>query len=292
MPRIGESDNRFSFPTRRQINTGSVFNSYAHILKRPSIDTFYQVSFAFSQISRWMGGQLPTDYQRKLSLMCSEAEIPGSSFMTIDTVGDHQGITEAFPTLRQFPPLNLTFYLDAQHEILEIFEKWMYYINPLARRFSDANTFSRLKYPEQYKEIINITKYERDFSEAKNYMISPARPADVPDYVPPRYPTETHMRPNYKSKMTTYKFINTWPTNLTSMRVQYGNSDVVKLSIQFVYDRYYTQFGVVDSQVAVTEYPENMSNDIDIPGWMKYNSGLVDDITLGGTVPYQSSGIG
>ena len=42
--------------------------------------------------------------------MCTQAEIPGTSFQTSLAVGHHQGIQEEFPNLRTFPPLNLVFY--------------------------------------------------------------------------------------------------------------------------------------------------------------------------------------
>ncbi len=285
---------RFSFPRRGEILQDSVYDSYGHVLKRPSIDTFYQVNFAFRNLRTWMssqsegsrsiGGNIGAIY-RKMALMCSEAEIPGTSYLTTDVIGARQGITETFPTLRQFPPLNLTFYLDSQHEILEVFEKWMYFINPMSLSWERSETYTRLRYPEEYKEVINITKFERDFKKAKNYMISPARPADVPDYVPPRYPTETNMSSNYKSKMTTYKIINAWPTNMTSMRVNYGNSDLLKLSIQFAYDRYYTKFGISDNQVNVTRHqPQTAAkdvptNDTQLPGFDSMNLG--SDRSLG-----------
>ena len=121
---------RFSFPRRGEILQDSVYDSYGHVLKRPSIDTFYQVNFAFRNLRTWMssqsegsrsiGGNIGAIY-RKMALMCSEAEIPGTSYLTTDVIGARQGITETFQTLRQFPPLNLTFYLDSQHEILEVF---------------------------------------------------------------------------------------------------------------------------------------------------------------------------
>ena len=33
--------------------------------------------------------------------------------------------------------------------------------------------------------------------------------------------------------MTSYEFVNVWPSDLTSMRVAYGDSNVLKCSVQF-----------------------------------------------------------
>ena len=98
---------------------------------RPSIDTFYQVTFSFGKADIWLGSNgfrqfsgssipLPEDkrsqgrrYTDKMSILCTQAEIPGTSFQTDLATGHHQGIVEEFPNLRTFPPLNLTFYVDA-----------------------------------------------------------------------------------------------------------------------------------------------------------------------------------
>ena len=96
-----------------------------------------------------------------MSLLCTQAEIPSTSFQTSLAVGHHQGIQEEFPTLRTFPPLNLTFYVDLDHVILEVLERWMSYINPIQtgqKRVSNA--FSRFNYPEDYKEILHVSKFE------------------------------------------------------------------------------------------------------------------------------------
>ena len=211
---------------------------------RPSLDTFYQVTFSFGKADIWLGSNgfrqfsgssipLPEDrrsqgrnFRDKMSILCTEAEIPGTSFQTSLAVGHHQGIQEEFPNLRSFPPLNLTFYLDADMVVLEVLEKWMTYINPISTNKRDLNAYGRFNYPDDYKEIIHLTKFERDtFKDPK----------------PP------FRRPDYQSRLTTYEFVNVWPTNLTSMRVAYGDSNVLRCSVQLAYDRFFADFGYNDT---------------------------------------------
>jgi len=170
--------------------------------------------------------------------MCAEAEIPGTSFQTSLAVGHHQGIQEEFPNLRTFPPLNLTFYVDADHVILEVFESWMTYINPItggknAKR--KVNAYGRFNYPEDYKEILHITKFERD-------TFLDELPVKT---TPPKLPRESTTR------LTSYEFVNVWPTNMTSMRVAYGDTNVLRCSVQFAYDRFFTTFNYLDTNQAV-----------------------------------------
>ena len=41
--------------------------------------------------------------------------------------------------------------------------------------------------------------------------------------------------------------MNVWPTNLTSMRVAYGDSNVLRCSVQLAYDRFFADFGYNDT---------------------------------------------
>ena len=231
------------FPKPGQIFKKST-RDISQMVGRPSLDTLYQVFFSFGNFQTWLEGFGQSDgfkrtqgrgFREKLSLLCAEAEIPGTSFQTSLAVGHHQGIQEEFPNLRTFPPLNLTFYVDADHVVLEIFESWMTYINPITNAKRNVNAYGRFNYPEDYKEILHITKFERD-------TFLDELPAKT---TPPQLPRESTTR------LTSYEFVNVWPTNMTSMRVAYGDTNVLRCSVQFAYDRFFTTFNYADINAAV-----------------------------------------
>jgi len=198
-----------------------------------------------------------------MSILCTEAEIPGTSFQTSLAVGHHQGIQEEFPNLRSFPPLNLTFYLDADMVVLEVLEKWMTYINPISTNKRDLNAYGRFNYPDDYKEIIHLTKFERDtFGDSKSST-------------------------EYQSTLTTYEFVNVWPTNLTSMRVAYGDSNVLRCSVQLAYDRFFVDFSYDDTHQVPINLPSNPSLNIGgrptdnlNPRYSQDGNNALDNITL------------
>ena len=217
------------------------------IIGRPSLDTFYQVTFSFGKWQTWLQSELSDietivfdpaisghsrvqgrDFMQKMSVMCAEAEIPGTSFQSTLAVGHHQGIQEEFPYLRTFPPLNLTFYCDLDHVIIEVLESWMTFINPITTNKRDLNAYGRFNYPDDYKETIHLTKFERDTFEA-------SLPLDQ----------------NPTTRLMTYEFINVWPQNMTSMRVAYGDSNVLRCSVQLAYDRFFTNFNYTDTNQAI-----------------------------------------
>ena len=210
------------FPSKGLISRGSLLD-VRDTIARPSLDTFYEVDFSFGKTDRWLGsiGKNRTQgngLKRKMSLLCTQAEIPGTSFVPSTAIGHHQGIQEEFPNLRNFPPLNLVFYCDADQVIIQVLESWMSYINPIFTDLEESQAYSRFNYPEDYKEDISITKFERDT------FIKHSRGS------------------SYRSHISQFKFKNVWPSNMTSMRVAYGDSNVLRCTIQFAYDRFFTSF--------------------------------------------------
>ena len=219
---------------------------------RPSLDTFFEVDFSFGNWETWLTTSTTVNkkrtqafgFQKKMSIMCTQAEIPGTSFVESTAIGHRQGIQESFPNLRNFPPLNLVFYVDADHVILEVLETWMNYINPIfdsdRTNIRSNESFSRFNYPEDYKETIRITKFERDS------FIDDARAA------------------SYKSELSCYEFLNIWPTNLTSMRVAYGDSNVLRCNVQLAYDRFITNFSYEKVHKTVVNTSSGIVNSKDI----------------------------
>ena len=240
-----------SFPKRNQIFQDRV-DKIRDTVARPSLDTYYQVMFSFggewlSTLSSLGQGSTRTQgkgFQEKMSLLCTQAEIPGTSYVPSSAIGHRQGIQEEFPNLRNFPPLNLSFYCDADHVILEVLESWMSYINPIQTGSRESSACSRFNYPEEYKETIHITKFERDTFIRKSRNSS------------------------YQSDITMYEFVNVWPSDLTSMRVAYGDSNVLKCTIQFAYDRFFTTFNNKDIQKQVISTPDGVVNSNEIRDMM------------------------
>ena len=234
------------FPRRSEIFRSDI-KDVRDIIARPSLDTFYQVNFSFGNIDTWLKDKPSKNrtqgqgFQRKMSILCTQAELPGTSYVTSSAIGHHQGIQEEFPNLRNFPPLNLVFYCDADMVVLEVLETWMTYINPIQTNQRDRSAFTRFNYPEDYKEILHVTKFERDTFKEKGDFES------------------------YQANMTSYEFVNLWPTDLTSMRVAYGDSNVLRCSVQFAYDRFFTRFNYRDSNQSVINTPVNLTNSKDAP---------------------------
>ena len=263
------------------------------VVGRPSLDTFYQVTFSFGKWQNWLESNdinrnaassrrrsSGNDFMEKMSIMCAEAELPGTSFQTSLAVGHHQGIQEEFPNLRTFPPLNLTFYCDLDHVIIEVLESWMTYINPISgpKGYNkNPNAYGRFNYPEDYKETIHVTKFERDLFVDR--LTSTLNNSELRQ--------RNIQRQEPTSRMTTYEFINIWPTNLTSMRVAYGQSNVLRCSVTLAYDRFVADFNYTDTNKAVAADAFSLLNSKE----QSRRHGLRDSLLYGNTVPEGSSNI-
>jgi len=168
---------------------------------------------------------------------CAETTLPGASFDTFQESGSRQGVIENFPSKRVYTPFNMTFYVDNDYRLIRLFEEWMNYINPVysyggiskgdAKGQGDAKNkpdFFRLRYPDSYKRIISVVKFERNFIK-------------YPD------PTTTSLYSDKKPKILsvptlTYRMIDAFPTNITGMPVSYEGTTILKTTVDFSYSRY------------------------------------------------------
>ena len=166
----------------------------------------------------------------RYDFLCLEATLPGSTFDMGEEYGSRQGIIERFPTRRIYSDFNLTFYVDAEYNVIRLFEEWMNYIDPLydkygvydgspngqgQERFKQKENYFRFKYPDTYKKNIAITKFE------KNFLVKPNQSSATID----------------QSTMT-YYFMEAFPTNLTALPLSYEGSTITKTTINFSYTRY------------------------------------------------------
>ena len=140
-----------------------------------------------------------------IGLLCSGASLPGSSLANVPTQGDYQGVVEQMAHTRIFTQIQLEFYVDNLYKSLKFLEHWMEYISDGGQGYpTEDNYYFRMRYPKQYKSNeTRIIKFEK----------------------------------NYRQYLE-YKFIGLFPMNLSSTRVQYQNSQVLKATATFSFDRY------------------------------------------------------
>ena len=90
-----------------------------------------------------------------------------------------------------------------------------------------------------------------------------------------------------------YEFVNIWPTNMTSMRLAYGSSNVLRCSMQFSYDRFFTNFNYEQTNQAIGDF--NRATEALIEGDVIVNSKKDDNKKIYGAsemmsgVPYDKS---
>ena len=142
-----------------------------------------------------------------------------------------QGMTERFASRRIYNEFDLTFYIDNDYNVLRMFEEWMNFINPVydgtrgrydgnessqLNAYQDRNTYSRFRYPDDYRRKIQITKFERDFLQNPN----------------DRNNTFKNM------PLLTYHFIDTFPVNLNAVQMSYDGSTFLQVTVAFTYLRH------------------------------------------------------
>jgi len=140
-----------------------------------------------------------------VGLLCNSASLPGSSLGTADVVGNFMGVAEKMAHTRLFNQIELEFYVDYEYKAIKFLEHWTEFI-AIGSNESQASDgyYFRMRYPDEYKTSqTKIVKFDR------NYV----------------YELE-------------YNFFGMFPIAVNSIPVNYGNSEILKVSASFFFDRY------------------------------------------------------
>ena len=140
-----------------------------------------------------------------VGLLCSDAVLPGSAMASLNTAGDYQGVIERFAHTRNFTQVNFEFIVDNEYKSLRFLEHWMEFITGSSNSDPSGDAYHfKLRYPEEYKSNdTRIVKFEANHFQ-----------------------------------FLEYRFIGLFPLSLNSTRVSYNNSQVLKATASFSYDRY------------------------------------------------------
>ena len=150
-----------------------------------------------------------------INLLCCEASLPGSSLTTHEANNDYHGITEKMAYRRMYDEvLSLTFYVDRDYGVIELFETWMNYITGVDVTNKSPYTNYRMAYPNSYKNNMFLNKFERD-----------------------QFKRDTSGRTTYRSNLE-YTFVQAFPLSLTAIPVSYEAGEVLKCNVSFNYIRY------------------------------------------------------
>ena len=140
-----------------------------------------------------------------IGLLCSDAVLPGSALATINTVGDYQGLVERMVHTRNFTQINFDFYVDTAYKSMKFLEHWMEYISGSSTADPSSDNYHfRMRYPKEYKSNdTRVVKFERDYN-----------------------------------RFLEYRFIGLFPLSISSVKVSYQGSQLLKATCTFSYDRY------------------------------------------------------
>ena len=192
-------------------------------LLNPATTSHFQVSVSFQksgirQYQQEIGLNLD---QNRLNILCSEASLPGSRFLTQELNNNIPGVRERHVYRRSYDDtINLTFYCDAdQYLPIRFFEAWMNYIANTTN-VNDPNTNGsaqnesytyRVKLPRKYSGNLEVTKFEKNLDSRR------------------------------QTRPLTYKFVNCFPLAITSMPVSYDTSNLLKCTVGMAYSRYFIE---------------------------------------------------
>lgn len=183
-------------------------------LLRPALTSHFQCWFnPPTAVRNSPAGQYYLDGGELISLLCSDASLPGSAILTTEINDDYTGVTERLGYRRSYDnQIDFTFFVDhgrqnGSYNIIKFFEEWIRYVAGDTSTAPDGNFFSRARFADGtngYRTEIYVQKFERDFQS--NYL--------------------------------EYTFVRAYPINIASIPVSYESSQLLKCQVSFTYNRY------------------------------------------------------
>ena len=193
----------------------------------PSLTPYFEVQFPVPSFLSNLNSGATSPYNY-LTLLCTEAVLPGNNLITFNVDNDYSGVTEKMPHRKVYDQqLQLTFYVNAEEDAyypIRFFESYISYIageDPSDAssldKLRNQNYFYRMSYPDEYMiDGLLIKKFEKGG-----------------EFAPP-----TKDKVNPVDKQLTYEFIRSYPTAINSMPLSYGSVDVLKCTVTYSYIRY------------------------------------------------------
>ena len=163
-----------------------------------------------------------------IEFMCDEAQLPNVNTATGTQNGLYVGLGSVdYPHTRVFTELQLSFMMDANMSILKMLNDWHSFIfgEDLGSNLLE-NRLNRLRYRNEYACTIKIIK------------------------------TEPGPNGSTQRQPITYVLEKAYPYAIDAVPLQYGTTQLVKVTAQFKYQRHYS----IDTTVPVKDDVSQMNN--------------------------------
>lgn len=179
-----------------------------------------------SSLKQIYGFTWDTTMKRLLSFSCANATLPSSTYATGEVKDNFQGVTEEFAHTRINTDIDFSFYVDRDYKVLMFFEAWINFI-------SGGNSYELMEpsaYTDQdtYSSQNPINGYYRRFQYPKHYK-------NESGFFIRKF-EKNHGTP--EATDITYQLINSFPKNITTTPLQYGEAEVMRVTVSMNYDRY------------------------------------------------------
>ena len=222
-----------------------------------SLTTGFDVCFDFGPKSKFPQRYYFQGDDDLVHMLCDEAQLPNVQTATGQLSGRYLGESALqYPHSRMFTDVGLGFLCDADMLPAKFFNHWYSFI-----------------FGEGINSVVTIDDYESVKAvpvRKKSRVNRVAYPDDCTCnvYIMKTEPNATAS--NGRIPMT-YVLENAYPYSIDAVPLSYGSSQITRVNVSLYYSRHTIIYGDIKSIPSKSDV-------------------LVDDITLGGTVPFQSAG--
>jgi hypothetical protein len=129
----------------------------------------------------WATGQTIV---RQIPFLCCAAQLPGVGFQTTDIRPHGYGLFERRPIFTNFTTVPMTFYCDAEGNVIKFFQSWAKSINNFNTEQSTGSASNGAKmhdfqYPDYYETTIEVSQYDATSKKILTWKLNRAYPLTI-----------------------------------------------------------------------------------------------------------------
>ena len=225
--------------------------------KGMSLTTGFDVAFQFGSKSTFPSSTYKDNHEDLIQMLCDEAQLPNVQTATGQMSGRYLGESALqYPHSRMFTDVGLGFLCDADMLPAKFLNHWYSFIfGEGINSVVTIDDYESVKaVPVRKKSRVNRVAYPDDCT-CNVYIMK----------------TETNEKASNGRIPMTYVLENAYPYSIDAVPLSYGSSQITRINVSLYYSRHTVIYGDIKSIPSKSDV-------------------LVDDITLGGTVPFQSAG--
>jgi hypothetical protein len=132
--------------------------------------------------------------------------------------------------ITQDPTVRIDFYIDTTHNVKKNLDTWMLLVQ---------NKYNQLNYAVEYMRDFEVSVIDSVIGNKKDFETKPSFTQQLKDKFKQKPPLEAQTK---EYTIARYKFVNCFPKSVSSITLDNGSSEYMRVSVEVYYEQMYAEY--------------------------------------------------